>query len=136
MENPQQMTSRRPYLIRAFYDWITDNAMTPLIAVDAGFEGVEVPRECVVDGEIVLNLSPSAVRNLDIGSECITFDARFSGRAQSVLVPVEAVYAIYAQENGEGGVFSPPRRHDGAEPDDADRTPEPASGRPALKIVR
>ena len=154
--NMQQMTTSLPYLIRAFYDWIVDNRMTPYIVVDAGFDGVEIPHEYVVDGEIVLNLSSSAVRNLDMGLEYITFDARFAGSSRYILIPVGAVYAIYAKENGEGGVFGSERR-DGELSDipfaDAyvpggeylqDNTstindnlcPQPMSGRPNLKIVK
>ncbi len=149
--NMQQMTTHRPYLVRAFYDWIVDNGMTPYIVVDAGFDGVEVPHEYVVDGEIVLNLAPSAIRHLDLGLEYITFDARFSGKSLHILIPVEAVYAIYAKESGEGRVFTLKHHHVGGEQDDAmqadalpnsvgatdsDLPARPAPGRPNLRVVK
>lgn len=140
----QQMTTRRPYLIRAFYDWILDNGLTPYISVDAEYEEVSVPREYVVDGEIVLNVSPNSVRNLELGLEYIMFDARFSGNPMNIVVPVRAVYAIYAQENGEGMAFGFRRRpgddiEDTIQGDtikDEDPPPRPPSGRPSLKIVK
>lgn len=141
----RQMTTRRPYLIRAFFDWILDNDMTPYISVDADYEGVSIPREFVMDGEIVLNLSPTAIRNLDLGLEHVTFDARFSGRPHHIVVPVRAVYAIYAQENGEGMAFGFKRRPDDELGDtmqgptisgDDNTPPERPSGKPDLKIVK
>ena len=102
MRQTTEMTTPHPYLIRAFYEWITDNGMTPYISVDAEWEGVEVPREFVVDGEIVLNISMTATHNLDLGLEHVTFGARFSGRQRRIMIPVAAVQAIFAKENGQG----------------------------------
>jgi stringent starvation protein B len=99
------MTSNRPYIARALYDWILDNDCTPYILVDAVRKGVEVPREYVKDGQIVLNVSPSAVRAMHMGDDIITFDGRFGGEALTIVVPVEALMAIYARENGQGMVF-------------------------------
>ena len=101
------MTPRRPYLVRAFYDWLVDNDLTPHLVVDATLPGVKVPMEFVSDGQIVLNIAPRAVGNLELGNEAISFNARFSGRPHSVIVPLYAVLAIYARENGAGTMFDP-----------------------------
>lgn len=108
------MTTRRPYLIRAFNEWILDNGMTPYLSVNADYEGTVVPREYVVDGEIILNISPSSVRHLELGQEYVLFDARFSGRSFQITIPVKAVLAIFAKENGEGMAFV---YEQGADPD-------------------
>lgn len=100
------MTSSRPYLIRAMFDWIVDNNLTPYLLVDTTREGVEVPMDYVDDGRIVLNIGPGATRNLELGSTEITFSARFNGQAMWVTAPVAAVSAIYAKENGQGMMFS------------------------------
>lgn len=100
------MTSNQPYLLRAFCDWIVDNGLTPYIVVDADLPGVEVPRQFVKDGQIVLNVSPSACVNLNVGLEGVAFQARFSGKPMQVFVPCIAVSAIYARENGAGTVFT------------------------------
>ncbi|MGF1762324.1 ClpXP protease specificity-enhancing factor [Aliivibrio kagoshimensis] len=102
-----EMTPRRPYLVRAFYEWIVDNELTPHLVVDAMLVGVRVPMEFVKDGQIILNLAPHAVGNLEIGNEAITFSARFSGQPHSIIVPMYAVEAIYARENGAGTMFEP-----------------------------
>ena len=96
------MTSTRPYLIRAMYDWIVDNQCTPHLLVDAGFDGVQVPRQYVENGVIVLNMAPSAVRDLQLGNELVSFSARFAGTPHDIRVPTGAVQAIYARENGQG----------------------------------
>jgi stringent starvation protein B len=96
------MTSNRPYLLRAMHEWICDNGLTPYIVVDAGKPGVQVPPQAVVDGRVVLNLAPRAVTQLEIGNEVIAFNARFGGVGRAVSVPVAAVQAIYARENGQG----------------------------------
>ncbi|GHC20233.1 ClpXP protease specificity-enhancing factor [Aidingimonas halophila] len=99
------MLSSRPYLARALYEWLLDNDQTPYIVVDAEREGVLVPRQFVQNGQIVLNLSPSAVRELSIGNDAITFNARFGGHPMEVVVPSDALIALYARENGVGMVF-------------------------------
>lgn len=96
------MTSNRPYLIRAMYEWINDNGMTPYILVDAGHAGVVVPQQAVKDGRVILNIAARAVTQLSLGDAEIHFLARFGGVSQSVRVPVAAVQAIYAQESGQG----------------------------------
>jgi len=100
------MTSTRPYLIRAFYDWIIDNDCTPHIVVNAGLSGVEVPEEYVEGGQIVLNISLTAVQGLRLGEEAIEFQARFGGQVRRVYAPIHSVLAIYAKENGRGMVFA------------------------------
>lgn len=100
------MISTRPYLIRAFYEWIVDSGCTPHIVVNADFANVEVPRTFVEAGQIVLNIAMQAVQNLDLNNDAVSFQARFSGVAHDIYVPVQAVMAIYAKENGRGMVFS------------------------------
>jgi stringent starvation protein B len=114
------MTSNRPYLLRAIYDWISDNNLTPYVLVDATREGVRVPPHVIKNGQVVLNLAMRAVANLDLGNEWISFQARFSGVSHSILIPVSAVLALYAQENGQGMMFP-------AEDGDGD-TPPPTDG--------
>lgn len=92
------MTPRRPYMLRAFYDWLVDNELTPHLVVEATLPGVRVPEEFVQDGQIILNIAPRAVGQLELGNEAVTFSARFSGRPHSVIVPLYAVQAIYARE--------------------------------------
>ncbi len=101
------MTPRRPYLVRAFYEWLVDNELTPHLVVEATLPGVRVPVEFVQDGQIILNVAPRAVGNLEISNDAIMFNARFSGRPHSVIVPMYAVQAIYARENGAGTMFEP-----------------------------
>lgn len=101
------MTPRRPYMLRAFYDWLVENDLTPHIVVDATMSGVRVPQEFIQDGQIILNIAPRAIGQLELGNEAITFHARFSGRPHSVIVPLYAVQAIYARENGAGTMFEP-----------------------------
>lgn len=106
------MTPRRPYLLRAFYDWLVDNDLTPHLVVDAMLPGVKVPMEFVSDGQIILNIAPMAVGNLELSNEAVSFSARFSGRPHSVIVPMYAVLAIYARENGAGTMFEPEAAYD------------------------
>lgn len=99
------MTSSKPYLIRAIYDWIVDNELTPYIVVNAHAEQVQVPEQYVEGGQIILNISPEACRGLHLKNNQIVFTARFIGVATQVFVPPTAVMAIYAKENGRGMVF-------------------------------
>ena len=131
------MTSSRPYLIRAIHQWILDNGMTPHILVNAEAEGVLVPTEYVKDGQISLNISATAVHGLSMDNDWILFDARFSGRAFQVSVPVQSVRAIFARENGAGMSFG--EDEPGGEP-----PPDPESenkkgksrSQPSLKVVK
>ena len=116
------MTSNRPYLIRALYEWICDNGLTPYLLVDANAPGVRVPPQSVKDGRIVLNVAPRAVSQLELAEDMVSFQARFSGVAMLVLVPVDAVLAIYAMENGQGMLFPPVESIASATQDDAGDT--------------
>jgi stringent starvation protein B len=107
MMNALDSTSTRPYLIRALYDWCTDNGFTPYVAVLVD-DTVQVPREYVKNGEIVLNISFDATSSLKLGNDFIEFKARFAGTAREIMVPVGRVIAIYARENGQGMAFPVP----------------------------
>ncbi len=97
-----RMTSHRPYLLRALYAWITDNGMTPHLLVDARRNGVQVPAFAVNDGKVVLNVAERAVSGLEMGNDQISFTARFGGVSHHLWIPISAVVAIYARENGQG----------------------------------
>ena len=99
------MTPSRPYLLRAFYDWIVDNELTPYFVINANLPGVNVPREYVDDGRIVLNVAPQAVHSLVLANDHISFNARFGGIPFDIYSPMRAVTAVYANENGRGMVF-------------------------------
>jgi len=132
------MNSSRPYLLRALYEWIVDNNCTPHLLVAAEYPGARVPAGYAKDGQIVLNVSPSAVRYLEMGNEVLTFEGRFGGVAQSLYIPVAAVQAIYARENGEGMSFVLEAVEEGEDdegPSGDDEPPRP-SGRPSLKVVK
>lgn len=101
-----KMTPNRPYLLRAFYEWIVDNNLTPYLVVDATVAGVKVPMQHVQNGQIVLNINPSAVGNLLLGNDAVTFNARFGGSPFALYIPQRAVLAIYARENGAGTMFT------------------------------
>lgn len=107
MIDANNSTSTRPYLIRALYEWCTDNGFTPYVAVLVD-DSVQVPKEYVKDGEIVLNISFDATSSLKLGNDFIEFSARFAGTAREIMVPVERVIAIYARENGQGMAFPSP----------------------------
>jgi len=129
----EKMTSSRPYLIRSLYQWIVDNGVTPYVLVDALIDGVDVPEQHIQDNKIVLNIAPMAVQGLTLGDDAISFSARFSGKSMNILVPTEAVLAIYARENGQGMMFNeepgsttPP---DGSSPNDD-------KPKPSLRVVK
>ncbi|KLU15900.1 MULTISPECIES: ClpXP protease specificity-enhancing factor [Xenorhabdus] len=161
-----QMSPRRPYLLRAHYEWLLDNDMTPHIVVDANFYGVNVPMEYAQNGQIILNISPRAVGNLQLTNDEVRFNARFGGVGRQVTVPMAAVIAVYARENGAGMMFEPEfaynvdnteseetdmpvadnlvhihnSKHDrkAAHDDDSpdDEPPQPPKGRPTLRVVK
>ncbi|MEX2353049.1 MAG: ClpXP protease specificity-enhancing factor [Gammaproteobacteria bacterium] len=127
------MTSNRPYLVRALNDWINDNAMTPHILVNAEFPGVVVPSGFVEDGKVVLNISNTATQGLLLGNDQIVFSARFSGKPVKIEVPVNAVMAIYARENGMGMIFP----EEATSEDGATETETgPGQSKPVLKVVK
>ncbi|MCL1089056.1 ClpXP protease specificity-enhancing factor [Shewanella profunda] len=101
----KSLTPNRPYLLRAYYDWLMDNQLTPHVVVDAFVKGTQVPQQYVKDGQIVLNIAAGAVGNLQISNEFVEFNARFGGVPQQVLLPMASIVAIYARENGAGTVF-------------------------------
>jgi len=131
---------RRPYLLRALHEWITDSGETPHLVVDAAAEGVSVPRQYVKDGKIVLNVSLSAARALKLGNDVVSFEARFGGVSHAVSVPVRAVLGIYARETGQGMIFP----EGDADPDPTEPPPPgksgssapPASKKPKLQVVK
>lgn len=132
--------SRRPYLIRAIYDWCCDNGHTPHMLVAADYPGVVVPREYVQEGRITLNVSPVAIQNLNLLDEPIWFSARFGGRPFDVQFPSGAVLAIFARENGEGMLFGEVEPPGTAVQPPASGEPEPPKpprpGRPTLRVVK
>lgn len=138
-----EYSSRRPYLIRALYDWVLDNNLTPHLLVAADAQGVDVPRQFVTEeGKITVNISPSAVRGLTLGNDLITFSARFSGQSHQISVPPGAVLALYARENGEGMLFgevetAPASTKEPPEPsgDDEGGAPEKKK-HPHLKVIK
>jgi stringent starvation protein B len=134
------MLSSRPYLLRALHEWIVDSGLTPHLLVNAEHPGVDVPDSAVTDGRVILNVNPPAVRDLLIDAELVTFVARFGGVSCAVTVPVSAVEAIYARENGRGMMF-PDDGSDGTGDSVSDDGGDedgghPRPGKPNLKIVK
>lgn len=127
---------KRPYLIRALNEWIVDSDMTPYLMVDASNDETQVPAEFVKDGKIVLNISPTAVRDLLVAEDAVSFSARFNGTPFAVYVPCDQVLAIYARETGEGMMFDSSTDASSASPsseDEDDPPPRPSGGH--LKLV-
>ena len=123
------MTSLKPYLIRSIYEWILDNQLTPHLLVDAGQDGTVLPQDFVEDGKMVLNVRPQAIQGLTLGNEQIEFNTRFSGKPTHIVVPVPAVMAIYAKENGKGMIFD--------QEDQSDDDPPPQKpSKPKLRVVK
>ena len=148
MISATELPSTRPYLIRALYDWCSENGFTPYVAVKVD-ASVQVPREYVQGGEIVLNVSMDATSSLKLGNDFIEFKARFGGKPRDIMVPIHRVMAIYARENGQGMAF-PVNDEDAPSttlsavtpneaalpPDDEPTPPTSASPRPALKRIK
>lgn len=139
------MTSHRPYLLRALYEWIVDNGMTPHVLVDAGQPGVRVPQHAVKDGKVVLNIAERAVMHLQMDNEAVRFSARFGGVSHHVDVPVAAIVAIYARETGQGMVLpediaAPPPGPDDEPPGSPDGNDDGPDDRPPrrghLRVVK
>lgn len=132
----------RPYFVRAIYEWLVDASLTPYLLVDAQWPGTELPQDLVEDGRLVLNIVPSAVRDLVLGNEAVMFSARFAGRPMAIVVPMGAVLGIYAKENGEGLFFEPseyspePPPNDKPAGDVASERNQTAKARPALRVVK
>ena len=130
------MNSSRPYLLRAIYEWLVDNELTPYILVDATAPEVSVPERYVEEGKIILNIEMQAVGNLQLGNDAVEFDARFSGVAHHIYIPMLAVKAIYAFENGRGMVFSEEEESDAPPPQDPTPPGKPKNPKPKLTIVK
>lgn len=135
------MTPNQPYMLRAFYEWIVDNNLTPYLVVDANIPGTQVPMEHVRDGQIVLNVSPSACAKLNMTNIDVSFEARFGGVARVLNVPCKAVLAIYAKENGAGTVFSFDDEIEAevsplATAEETVPPEKPVKGKPNLKVVK
>jgi len=126
------MTSSKPYLVRALYEWILDNDNTPYILVDTASDQVLIPQGIANDGKVVLNLAPSAIQNLEMTNSQISFSARFSGVAEQIFVPVSSLLAIYARENGEGMMF--PAEGPGTDSESSDAPARPKG--PTLKVIK
>lgn len=125
----ENMSSVKPYLIKAIYDWINDNNLTPLVVVDVNVAGVKVPPAAIEDGKVVLNVSMSATQGLDMNDDVISFSARFSGRPHMIVLPMAAVTAIYARENSKGMMFDV----DESEQPVADPATDTTDNKPAKK---
>jgi stringent starvation protein B len=145
------LSSTRPYLLRAMHEWMSDNGETPLVVVDARMPGVIVPAEHVADGRIVLNLAWAATRGLTLGNDEITFQARFGGVPHAVTLPLDAVLGIYARESGQGMVFQKDSGAEqiaagesagedqpvnAAETEGDDGRPRPRPGGPNLRVIK
>ncbi|BEU04739.1 stringent starvation protein B [Agarivorans sp. OAG1] len=134
------MTPNRPYLLKAFFDWLLDNELTPHLVVDATQANVTVPSQFVNDGQIVLNIAPSAIAAFNMDLQHVSFSARFGGKPFQVYVPMAAVVAIYARENGAGTVFEPEAAYEQVEelesqPEDVS-VKEETPKKPTLTIVK
>ncbi|AFP84994.1 ClpXP protease specificity-enhancing factor [secondary endosymbiont of Ctenarytaina eucalypti] len=116
---------RRPYLLRAWYQWLLDNQLTPHLVVDVNIDGVMAPIECARYGKIVLNIAPCAVNNLFLGIDELKFNARFSGMPHKVLLPMSSILAIYAYENGIGEIFESEVAYETMSPEDNKRVDHP-----------
>ena len=130
------MTPSKPYVVRAIYDWIVDNNCTPHVLIDAQSEGVMVPLDYVTEGQIVLNISPTAVVSLNLGNDAIAFSGRFGGVPMDVFLPLDSVLGIYARENGQGMIFEDDDDLDGSNPPPEPDPISPGSARKqSLKLV-
>jgi len=127
------MTSQKPYLIRAIFEWLVDNHLTPYLLVDATAENVQVPHQFIEDRKIILNIDPEAVRNYHADNEWISFSARFSGKPEELFIPIAAIKSIYAKENNQGMIFP----DEVLPPQPPTKTPDKqVIKRPTLSIVK
>jgi stringent starvation protein B len=133
---PVPPRSRRPYLIRAIYQWTLDCGFTPYLVVAADQPGVQVPKAFVKDGRIALDIGPMAVRDLNLDYDPLFFSARFGGAAQEIVVPSGAVLAIYARENGEGLMFGEPEATPESQPPEPPPEAPKPGGRPKLRVIK
>ncbi|MFL2553659.1 MAG: ClpXP protease specificity-enhancing factor [Candidatus Rariloculaceae bacterium] len=129
-----QVKSKRPYLIRAMHEWMTDNGLTPYVVIDAGTDDLKVPEQYISEDKLICNISYSATRNLDIADDRMSFETRFDGVIRHIDVPIVIVIGIYAKETGQGMIFS---EDESTQLPDTVEISEPGSaGRPTLKIVK
>lgn len=135
IDNSKSISSSRPYLVRALYQWIVDNDLTPYLLVNATATGVDVPQQHISNGKIVLNIHPNSVRNLSLENDWISFSARFFGAPREVLFPAQATLAIYARENGQGMTFYQ-EDHSGGDNPPPSPGPEAGSQKPTLRVVK
>lgn len=129
------MTSTQPYLLRALYEWMLDNNLTPYLLVDTRVTGVDVPEQYIEGNRITLNLLPAAVHQLTINNEAVSFSARFNNRACQIFVPVKAVMAIYAKETGNGLIFTQEQEQAAVTSNGTDETPD-NSQKVKLKVIK
>lgn len=154
--NPPSMTPSRPHLLRAIFDWLLENELTPHIAVNAMCPGTQVPQQFVQNGQIILNIAPHAVGAFVMDTDAVSFNARFGGVPHQVYIPIAAVLAIHARENGAGTVFEPepayesilngdkepaevetsPELVDVSSPDDEEPKPSSPKGKPSLRVIK
>lgn len=126
------MTSNKPYLLRATYEWLVDNECTPYLVANVLADGVIVPEGFDKEGQITLNVKPSAVREFQITNKAVEFTARFNGMPMDIVVPIHAAIALFAQENGQGMVFEAEE----VEPPEPPEGDEPPKKRPTLSVVK
>ena len=130
------MTPSKPYVVRAIYDWIVDNNCTPHVLIDAASDGVVVPEDYVTEGQIVLNISPTAVVGLHLGNDAVSFSGRFGGVPLDVFLPLDSILGIYARENGQGMIFDDDELGSQTPPPEPDPITPGSSRRPSLKLVK
>lgn len=128
------MSPSKPYLLRALHAWIADNGLTPHLVIDANAPGLDVPVAADADGKLVLNVGPEATRDLEMGNESVSFSARFSGTAQTVFLPMSAIIAVYARENGQGMVF--PNEGDAMADDSDPKSKSEKTDTPHLRVIK
>ena len=130
------MTSNKPYILRALFEWILDNDLTPYLLVNELADNIMVPDGIANDNKIVFNLSPSAIRDLELLNEAVLFSARFHGNSENIYIPMHAILAIYANENGEGMMFPEQAKEEENKTEEAESTSKkPAAKKPSLTIV-
>lgn len=131
------MTSSKPYLIRGLYEWLLDNQATPYMLADTSNPEVMIPRGIATDGKVVLNLAPTAIENLEMTNEYVSFSARFNGVAQDIYCPMASILAIYSRENGEGMMFNQESGDAPAKDGSADGASQSKKpNRPSLKVIK
>lgn len=138
VDQPTDMSPNRPYLLRALHQWIVDNGMTPHILVNAEVENIQVPVSAIRNGKVVLNVDPAAVRGLEIGNDYLTCSARFNGASQTLFVPIFAILAVYARENGQGMMFADEAGKPGGvnETDTPAKTTSSGKDRSHLQVIK